>query len=72
MGVNAASGSVTVSSSTWSIGQPDSGSLDRYIGHGTRDNGHFTVMEGDFFFTVKCPLSLVPCPMYLSNDPLSG
>ena len=22
--------------------------------------------------TVKCQLSLVPCPMYLSSDPLSG
>ena len=46
-GVPGGTGLGECQSRNWTAGQPDSGSLDRYIGHGTRDNSHLTVKEGE-------------------------
>src|SRR5262245_5619152 len=49
----------------------DGGSLDKCMGHGTRDIPTLD-SQGERLFNVTCHASRVPCPMHLSNDPTSN
>ena len=43
-------------------------SLDKYMGHGTRDIPTRDIGESCLLRLSNVGMSLVPCPMYLSND----
>src|SRR4029453_11480375 len=52
------------------MGWFDSGWFDKCNGHGTRDIRHVTFLGKALPSAVICHLSLVPCPLHLSNHPL--